>query len=54
MTYKEAYMKCNSLEELEKAVNHDVFVARFMGSEDRMKVIKESAEEVANLKFKEK
>ena len=54
MTYREAYMKCNSLEELEKAVNHDIFVAQFMGSEDRMKVIKESAEEVANLKFKEK
>lgn len=53
MTYKEAYMKCNSLAELEKAVNHDVFVAQMLGSKDRMKVIKETAEEVANLKFKE-
>ena len=40
MTYREAYMKCSSLEELEKAVKHDIFIARFMGSEDRMKVIK--------------
>lgn len=52
MTYKEAYMQCNTLEELEKAVKHDMFVARFLGSQDRVDVIVKSAEEVANLKFK--
>lgn len=52
MTYKEAYMQCNTLEELEKAVKHDLFVAKFMGSSDRVQVIVKTAEEVANLKFK--
>ena len=54
MTYREAYMKCETLKELEEEVKHDIFVARAMiGNPDRVKVIIESAEEVANLKFKE-
>ena len=54
MTYKESYMKCNTLKELEDEVKHDIFVAETMiGNPDRVKVIVKSAEEVANLKFKE-
>lgn len=54
MTYKESYMKCNSLDELTEEVKHDIFVAQtVMGNNpDRINVIKKSAEEVANLKFK--
>ena len=54
MTYKESYMKCNSLEELMEEVERDIFVAQtIMGNNpDRIKVIKKSAEEIANLKFK--
>lgn len=51
MTYKEAYMNCSTLEELEKMVKSDVSVAMLINT-DRIKVIKEVAEEVANLKFK--
>ena len=54
MTYKESYMKCENLKELEEEVKHDIFVARaVIGNPDRVKVIVESAEEVVNLKFKE-
>ena len=51
MTYREAYMSCETLEDLEKMVQHDIFVANFMGSSDRLKVIKREAEAVANEKF---
>lgn len=51
MTYREAYMSCESLEDLEKMVQHDVFVANFMGSSDRIAIIKREAEAVANEKF---
>lgn len=51
MTYREAYMSCETLEELEEMVRHDVFVAQCIGSSDRLKVIKREAEEVANEKF---
>jgi len=54
MTYKESYMKCENLKELEEEVKHDIFVARaVIVNPDRVKVIIQSAEEVANLKFKE-
>ena len=54
MTYKESYMKCETLKQLEEEVKHDIFVARLViGNPDRVKVIIQSAEEVANLKFKE-
>lgn len=53
MTYKESYMKFNTLEELMEEVEHDIFVAQnVICNSDRIKVIKESAEEVMNLKFK--
>ena len=51
MTYREAYMSCQTLEDLEKMVNHDIFVAKVMGSLDRIVVIKREAEAVANEKF---
>lgn len=50
MTYKESYMKCNTLEELEKEVRSDIVIA-LMVNPDRLDVIKKIAEEVANLKF---
>lgn len=50
MTYKESYMKCNTLEELEKEVRSDIVIA-LMVNPDRLDVIKKTAEEVANLKF---
>ena len=54
MTYKESYMQCETLKELEEEMKHDIFIAMTMyGNTDRVKVIVESAEEVANLKFKE-
>ena len=50
MTYKESYMKCNSLKELEKEVSSDIAIALIVNPY-RLDVIKKSAEEVANLKF---
>ena len=53
MTYKESYMKCNTLEELTEEVKKDIHIAKILlgNNPDRIKVIKESAEEVANEKF---
>ena len=51
MTYEEAYMQCESIEELEKMVNKDIKFARWFNAE-RIPIIKKSAEKVANLKFK--
>lgn len=53
MTYREAYMKCNTLSELETMVKKDIVAVKLLGSSDRIKVIKDTADEVANLKFKE-
>ena len=54
MTYKESYMKCENLKELEEEVKHDIFVARaVISNPNRVNVIIRSAQEVANLKFKE-
>ena len=50
MTYKESYMKCNTLKELEEEVRSDIVIA-LMVNPDRLDVIKKRAEEVANLKF---
>lgn len=52
MTYKEDYMNSKSLKELEQKVNSDLAIAVMFGSEDRIKIIKKTAEKVANLKFK--
>lgn len=51
MTYEEAYMQCESIEELEKMVSKDIHIARWFNA-DRIPIIKKSAEKVANLKFK--
>ena len=51
MTYEEAYMQCESIEELEKMVNKDIKIARFLNAE-RIPIIEKSAIKVANLKFK--
>ena len=51
MTYEEAYMKCETLEELENEIKKDVSIAMLINP-DRLKVIKEVGERVANLKFK--
>ena len=51
MTYEEAYMQCESIEELEKMVNKDVKIARWFNAE-RIPIIEKSAIKVANLKFK--
>lgn len=52
MTYKESYEKCTTLQELEKEVQSDISVAITIGNLDRIKIIKQTAEEVANRKFK--
>ena len=51
MTYEEAYMQCESIEELEKMVNTYIEIARFLNA-DRIPIIEKSAIKVANLKFK--
>ena len=50
MTYEDAYMQCESIEDLEKMVNKDIKIARWFNS-DRIPFIKKAAEKVANLKF---
>ena len=52
MTYKETYEKYKTLQELEKEVQNDISVAITIGNLDRVKIIKQTAEEVANRKFK--
>ena len=51
MTYEEAYMQCESIEELENMVNKDIKIARWFNAE-RIPIIEKSAIKVANLKFK--
>lgn len=52
MTYEDAYMQCESIEELEKMVNKDIKTARWFNA-DRIPIIAKSATKVANLKFGE-
>lgn len=51
MTYKESYLACDSEEEILEKVKHDVNIALLMGSNDRVKVIKQHAEEALAEKF---
>lgn len=53
MTYEESYMKCETLEELEKEIESDIKIAMFLNS-DRIPFIKKMGEKVANLKFNNK
>lgn len=39
MKYEEAYMKCESIEELEKMVSKDIHIARWFNA-DRIPIIK--------------
>ena len=50
MKYEEAYMQCESIEELERMVNKDIKFARVFNI-DRIPIIEKSAIKVANLKF---
>lgn len=52
MTYKESYEKCKTLQELEDEVQRDIIMAGIIGNPDRIKIIKQTTEEVANRKFK--
>ena len=53
MTYKESYMKCETLEDLIKEVKSDIATA-YIINPDKIQVIKKASQEVANLKFKDK
>ena len=50
MTYKEAYMKCDTLSELKDEIKKDITIAMMLNP-DRISIIKRVGEEVANLKF---
>jgi len=52
MTYREAYMGCKTLNELEKMADSDIKTAMWL-NKDRIPIIIREAEYVANLKFKE-
>ena len=51
MTYKEKYLACNFEEEILEKVKHDIEIAMFVGSNDRVKIIKQHAEEALAEKF---
>ena len=50
MTYRESYMMCDTLEQLEKMIASDIVIAKIINP-DRLPIIRASGEEVANLKF---
>ena len=49
MTYKESYMKCNTLKELEEEVRSDIAIAIIVNT-DRIKIINEAVQEVCKEK----
>ena len=51
MTYKESYMQCKTEEELLAKAKNDIEVALLIGSQARVKVIKQAVEEVINERF---
>lgn len=51
MTYKESYLACDTEEEILEKIKHDIEVALFFGSSDRVKVIKQHGEEALAEKF---
>jgi hypothetical protein len=53
MTYRESYMQFENLEDLLEEVKHDMVIAQMINP-DRVRIVRESAEEVINLKFKDK
>lgn len=50
--YEEDCMKCETLDDLENKVQMDTIIAKINENEDVVKVIEQTAEKVANLKFK--
>lgn len=48
-TYRQAYQECNSKEELDKMVKHDILVAKWI-NEDRLPLIEKSYIEVCKEK----
>lgn len=50
MTYKEAYLNCETFEELEKMVKEDVKTAMMWLNPDRIAVIEKVMNEVCNEK----
>lgn len=50
MTYKEYYLKLDSIEEIEKAVKADIAIATTLNP-DRIETIRQHAEEAMNEKF---
>ena len=52
MTYLEAYMKCDTVAQIKEKVKSDIATALIINT-DRIKIIKESAEEALNTKFPE-
>lgn len=53
ITYRESYMQFEKLEDLLEEVKHDMVIAQIINP-DRVKIVRESAEEVIILKFKDK
>jgi hypothetical protein len=51
MTYEEYYMGAKTLKELEGMITDDIATAMLISCDDRVKVIAEAGEKVANLKF---
>ena len=52
MTYKESYLQLDSAEEIMKMANTDMAIAALLNS-DRIKIIRESADEAIKEKFGE-
>lgn len=51
MTYEEKYREQTTVESLIEEVKSDIMIAKLLGSADRIRVIKETAERVLNDKF---
>lgn len=48
MTYKEGFQSCKTEEEFRKMLEHDLWIAKFLGNKDREKAIMRTAQEVAD------
>lgn len=48
MTYKEGFQSCKTEEEFRKMIEHDLWLAKFLGNNDREKAIMKAAQEVAD------
>ena len=48
MTYKEGFESCKTEEDFRKMLEHDLWIAKFLGNKDREKAITRAAQEVAD------